>query len=62
VGTVTLTSLSGGGNPTCNFTTIGGTGHCGLIYTGVGSFTITATFSGDPNYNTSSTTASHVVN
>jgi hypothetical protein len=62
VGTVTLTSLSGGGDPTCNFITIGGTGHCTLIYTGTGSFTITATFTGDPNYNTSSTTASHAVN
>jgi hypothetical protein len=61
LGTVTITSLSGGGNPTCNFPTIGGTGHCILVYTGSGSFTITATFTGDPNYNTSSATASHSV-
>ncbi len=61
LGTVTITSLNGGGNPTCNFPTIGGTGHCNLVYTGSGSFTITATFTGDPNYNTSSATASHSV-
>jgi hypothetical protein len=63
VGTVTVTTTGTTTHPNCTFTTIGGTGNCTLIYTApTGSFTITAAFTGDPNYNGSSATTSHAVN
>jgi hypothetical protein len=60
--TVTTTGTTAPNPSSCTFTTVGGTGNCSLTYTATGTSSITATFTLDPNYNTSSATTSHAVN
>jgi hypothetical protein len=57
-------SLSDGQASTCNITLSGapGTGHCDVVFTTTGTFTITATYGGDGNYLGSSNVHSHTVN
>ena len=47
---------------TCNITLIAGSGSCDLPSTSVGTRTLTATYSGDANFNGSNDTESHTVN
>ena len=47
---------------TCNITLVSGTGSCDLPSTSVGGKTMTATYSGDANFNGSNDTESHTVN
>lgn len=60
-GSVGIT-VSGAPGTTCNITLSGGTGNCSLVFTTVGTFTVTATYNGDGNYLGSWITYSHVVN
>ncbi|MGB9490645.1 MAG: choice-of-anchor tandem repeat GloVer-containing protein, partial [Terriglobales bacterium] len=53
-GSVTVTSGTGG--PTCSGTLTNGTGSCSLTFSAAGSYTLTATYSGDSNDAASSTT------
>jgi hypothetical protein len=46
----------------CTITLVGGTGFCNVVFTTVGTFTITANYSGDGNYLNSVFTTSHTVN
>jgi hypothetical protein len=57
-------SLSDGQASTCNIVLSGapGTGHCDVVFTTVGAYTITATYSGDGNYLGGSNTHPHTVN
>jgi len=41
---------------------LGGSGHCDLNFNATGTFTITATYSGDANYTVSADTKSHTIN
>jgi len=60
-GTVGI-SLSGGQASTCTITLVGGTGSCNVSFTTPGSYTITATYSGDGNYIIVTDTEAHTVN
>jgi hypothetical protein len=57
-GTVDITE----GSANCTATLSGGSGSCGLTSTTTGSKTLTATYSGDSTYNSSSGTTAHTVN
>jgi hypothetical protein len=54
-------SISGGVPSTCNLTLVGGLGTCNVVFNISGTFTITATYSGDGNYLPSLATTAHVV-
>jgi hypothetical protein len=56
-GTVTIT----GADAPCTITLIGGSGSCNVVFSATGTFTLTATYSGDVNYTGSSDTESHTV-
>ena len=56
-GTVSIT----GADNNCTLTLSSGTGSCNVKFTNSGSKTLTATYSGDGNYNGSSDTESHTV-
>jgi titin len=58
-GTVTV---SDGTGATCSGTLSGGSGSCQLTSTTAGAKTLTATYGGDSNFNSSSGTAAHQVN
>lgn len=57
-GTVTITASSG---QSCTATLSAGTGSCSLTLNTGGVITLTATYNGDGNFLSSSTTASHIV-
>jgi hypothetical protein len=57
-GTVNIT----GADNNCSILLAGGTGSCSVVFTSTGSKTLTATYTGDGNYSTSSDTESHTVN
>ncbi len=57
-GTVTIT----GADAPCTITLIGGSGSCNVVFSAIGTFTLTATYSGDANYTGSLDTKSHIVN
>lgn len=56
-GTVAIT----GADTNCTITLASGTGSCNVVFTTVGSKTITATYSGDGSYSGSSSTTAHTV-
>ncbi len=56
-GTVAIT----GADSNCNITLAGGSGSCNVVFNSTGVKTITATYSGDSNYNGSGDTESHTV-
>jgi predicted outer membrane repeat protein len=60
-GTVTV---SDGGSNTCMATLVAGTGSCTIAFPAVGSFSLTASYGGDANFNGSATatSTSHTVN
>ena len=55
-----VVSITGADN-NCSILLAGGTGSCSVVFTTVGSKTLTATYSGDGNFAPSSTNASHTV-
>jgi hypothetical protein len=57
-GTVTIS----GADAPCIITLVGGSGSCNVVFSAPGTFTLTATYSGDLNYAGSSDTESHTVN
>ena len=57
-GTVIIT----GADTNCTITLSGGIGSCNAVFTTAGAKTLTATYSGDGNYMSSSDTESHTVN
>lgn len=57
-GTVAIT----GADINCNITLAGGSGSCNIVFNTVGSKTITATYSGDMNYSSSTANTTHTVN
>jgi hypothetical protein len=57
-GTVAIT----GADTNCTFTLSGGSGSCNVVFRTSGNKTLTATYSGDVNYESSSDTESHTVN
>ncbi|MEP6896505.1 MAG: Ig-like domain-containing protein, partial [Chloroflexota bacterium] len=57
-GTVTIT----GANTNCTITLTNGVGSCTVVFTSVGGKSITATYNGDSNHNTSSASVGHTVN
>ncbi len=57
-GTVAIT----GADINCNITLAGGSGSCNIVFNTVGAKTITATYSGDMNYSSSTASAAHTVN
>jgi hypothetical protein len=59
-GTVAI-SISGAPS-TCTATLVAGAGSCDIVFTAIGNYTITATYSGDANYKQSLITALHTVN
>jgi hypothetical protein len=56
-GTVAIT----GANTNCTITLVAGSGSCNAVFNTTGAKTITATYSGDTNYSSSSDTESHTV-
>jgi hypothetical protein len=54
-------SISGGQLSTCNLTLVAGVGTCNVVFNLSGTFTITATYSGDGNYLPSLDTEAHIV-
>jgi large repetitive protein len=56
-GTVAIT----GASTSCTVTLSGGTGHCDVTFTATGAYTITATYSGDGNYEGGFITTPHTV-
>ncbi len=50
-------TVNGTGAVTCNTTLSAGAGSCTLTFTSAGAKTVTATYNGDTNYNTSSSTS-----
>ena len=62
-GGVTVTFTGSGAPAPCVISLIGGVGSCDVIFTAIGSYTITANYSGDANYLPSvSAPVGHVVN
>lgn len=57
-GTVAIT----GADINCNITLAGGSGSCNIVFNSVGAKTITATYSGDMNYSSSTASVGHTVN
>jgi hypothetical protein len=57
-GTVAIT----GADTNCTITLASGSGSCNAVFTSTGAKTLTATYSGDANYLSSSDTESHTVN
>lgn len=57
-GTVAIT----GADINCNITLAGGSGSCNVVFNTVGAKTITATYSGDMNYSSSTASVGHTVN
>jgi hypothetical protein len=50
-----------GADTNCNITLSSGSGSCNVIFNTIGAKTLTATYSGDMNYVSSSNTAAHTV-
>jgi hypothetical protein len=60
--TPTGTVAIGGADTNCTVTLVGGSGSCNVVFSTIGSKTLTATYNGDGNYLTSvAATASHTV-
>jgi hypothetical protein len=57
-GTVVIT----GADAPCTITLVGGSGSCNVVFSAIGTFTLTATYSGDANYLGSLDTEAHTVN